>query len=153
MKLLLLNWLIFTSLFNASQPTNAWDKGGVISFMWADWKSSKGSWHWKPKRHTQHPHTFDEIFAANTKAWKEQERKHIVLQSASEACVSCMNHNIGFQRCCGSQAQNDFLVQTKFWKCEKSADLEMNWEILSAATGRILPLSPPVAMDTVVFVS
>ena len=41
----------------------------------------------------------------------------------------------------------------KFGKCEKSADLEMNWEILSGATGRIHPLSPPVAMDTVVFVS
>lgn len=42
---------------------------------------------------------------------------------------------------------------TKFGKCEKSADLEMNQEILSVVTGHILPLSPPVAMDTVVFVS
>lgn len=38
-------------------------------------------------------------------------------------------------------------------KCEKSADLEMNQETLSVATGHILPLSPLVAMDTVVFVS
>lgn len=45
------------------------------------------------------------------------------------------------------------LSKKKLGKCEKSADLEMNWEISTAVTGHILPLSPLVAMDTVVFIS
>ena len=111
-------------------------KGGVISFMWTDLKSSKETEMLATKSlPTAPPPThISWNTAANRKVRKEQERKHIVLKSVPEAKVSCMNHNIGFQRCCGAPVQNALLVQQRLGSVKKSADLEMNREILSAAT-------------------
>lgn len=94
----------------------------------------QGNWIVGPEKQEDsmpHSHAFYEIFAADKKAWKEQEGKHIELKSASEAKVSCMNHNIGFQRSCSGLVQNVFLVQQSLGSVKSL--LTLKW------TGRLYP--------------
>lgn len=74
-----------------------------------------------------------------------------MFKSASVASISCLHR---FPKTLQRSATECISCPTKFGRCEKSVDLEVNQSFsLSAATGHILPLSPLVAMDTVVFVS